>query len=143
MYVFLDFDGVLRRASSARSRFEKDCLDAFETAIRSLPDARIVITSTWRLGIPLEQLRSLFSADVAQRIVGATPDLVEDETHARYKEIQLYLRKRNAEGESWIAIDDQPEHFPQHAPVLITDSDEGFDSACAARLLQLAAKVRR
>ncbi|WP_245901631.1 HAD domain-containing protein [Simplicispira suum] len=44
-----------------------------ESAFRQVPELKLVITSTWRLHSPLEQLQQRFSADVAARIAGATP----------------------------------------------------------------------
>jgi len=140
MYVFLDFDGVLRRLTSEPSRFESDCLKNFGAAIRPLPNVKIVISSTWRLAMSLKELRRLFSTEIAEKIVGVTPTLSEYTTHERYKEIQTYLKKRNIEDESWIAIDDDPEHYPKDAPVLFTDSNKGFDVRCTTQLWEYAVK---
>ena len=61
MFIFLDFDGVLRRKQSPLYKLEEDCLRTFENAVRLLPNAQIVITSSWRIpGMP----RS-FAADFA------------------------------------------------------------------------------
>ena len=140
MYVFLDFDGVLRRVTSDPSRFEIDCLESLESAIRPLPEIKIVISSTWRLAMSLRELRRLFSADVAERIVGVTPDFTAHSTHARYNEVRAYLKDQNAEGENWVAIDDDPEHFPEDAPVIVTNPQQGFNSECAIRLWEYVAK---
>ena len=140
MLIFLDFDGVLRRLTSNPSRFENDCLENFESAIRPLPNVKIVISSTWRLAMSLTKLRRLFSTDVAERIVGVTPDFSAHSTHARYKEIQAYLKDQNTEKENWVAIDDDPEHYPKTAPVLLTDPNTGFDAECATRLWEYVAK---
>ncbi|MDM8561022.1 HAD domain-containing protein [Candidatus Parabeggiatoa sp. HSG14] len=133
MYVFLDFDGVLRRLTSEPSRFESDCLKNFESAIRPLPNVKIVISSTWRLAMSLNELRRLFSTEIAEKIVGVTPTLSKHVTHERYKEIQAYLKKRNIENEGWVAIDDDPEHYPKGLSVLFTDPNEGFDVECVTQ----------
>jgi hypothetical protein len=41
--------------------------------VRRIPGAEIVITSTWREIVGVTSLRKLFTNDVAERIVGATP----------------------------------------------------------------------
>ena len=52
--LFLDFDGVLRRLQAPEGELETCCLEAFEDALRSLPDAEIVITSNWREFNPVD-----------------------------------------------------------------------------------------
>lgn len=133
MYIFLDFDGVLRRLSSEPSRLEQQCIDYFESAIRPFPDIKIVISSTWRLAMPLRELRQPFSSEVANKIIGVTPEVTTPTEYARYDEIQFYLR-RNGMSEAWLAIDDDRDHFPHNAPLLLTDPNVGFDSNCLARL---------
>jgi len=135
--VFLDFDGVLRRTTSNPSRFDADCLENFEGAIRQCPVSKIVITSTWRLAMSLKELRGLFSPDVAARIVGVTPENFEEETYERHAEILAFLAARNVASLPWVAIDDDASYFPPGAPVLITDPARGFDADCAARLAGL------
>ena len=36
----------------------------------------------------------------------------------------------------WLAIDDDPAHYPDYVPVLITDPHRGFDRDSAKRLLE-------
>lgn len=135
--IFLDFDGVLRRATSSPSQFDPDCLENFESAVRQCPVSKIVITSTWRLAVPLKELRNRFSPDVAARIVGVTPENFEEETYERHAEIKAFMEARNVAALPWVAIDDDPLHFPAGAPVLLTDPNKGFDAECAARLVKL------
>ncbi len=56
MYIFLDFDGVLRRLSSDPGKFEEDLLSNFENMIRKHEHLKIVITSTWRLVYSLSEI---------------------------------------------------------------------------------------
>ena len=44
LLIFLDFDRVLRREDAPLSRFEKPLCAAFETAVRRIPKAEIVVT---------------------------------------------------------------------------------------------------
>ncbi len=136
MYIFLDFDGVLRRHGSDPTRLEWSCVEQFEKAVRPLRDLKIVIASTWRLITPLEEIRGYFSADVAECIVGVTPVLTGNDPHARYHEIQRYLDEQQV-SEPWLVIDDEHDRFPRGVPALITDPYQGFDDTCTARLWEL------
>jgi hypothetical protein len=137
MIVFLDFDGVLRRDSSPPLSLQSDCKLHFESAIRPFADVSIVISSTWRLAFSLAELRKNFTSDIAMRIVGKTPELEFEKRHSRYKEILKYLANHSTNSETWVAIDDSPDLFPPEAPLLLTQSDTGFDAACAVRLRQM------
>ena len=134
MKIFLDFDGVLRRESSPNSRLDVDCVCNFESAVLSHPDARVVITSSWRLVQPLDALRLLFPKELRARVEGATPDFPEVEGHPRHAEIQAYLAVHAARGTRWIAIDDDAEQYQRDAPLILVNAATGFDETCAQRL---------
>jgi hypothetical protein len=131
--IFLDFDGVLRRKEAPLHRFEKPLLAAFEGAVRRIPDAQIVITSSWREVIGLSELRKLFSPDVAARIVGVAPF----GNNGRYKEILAYLAQKGAEGGSYIVVDDDPQCHPPDARFLLVDPAKGFSPEEAQRLVEM------
>ena len=81
---------MLRRENAPRYRFEKSLFAAFEAVVRRIPDAQIVVTSTWREVVGLTGLRRLFSPDVAEQIVGVTPfALVRDDSQPRPAETSL------------------------------------------------------
>ncbi|MFZ0335838.1 MAG: HAD domain-containing protein [Candidatus Acidiferrales bacterium] len=134
MLIFLDFDGVLRRKQSPLYRLDADCLGLFEQAVRKLPDAEIVITSTWREAFSLERMRGLFSPDISARIVGATPIDRRREDHYRYREVLAYLKRNGKSGVPWVALDDEPSHYPPFANLILIDGQRGFDSHAAERL---------
>ena len=137
MLVFLDFDGVLRRAGRDLYRLESPLVARFETTLRRLPTADVVISSTWREAFPLDDLRRHFAPDVRHRIVGATPTILVHGDHRRYREVLACLKRSGHGTRSWVAIDDQEEHFPARENVLIVDSAVGFDDDAAAWLLEL------
>ena len=111
MRIFLDFDGVLRRLDSPRAQLDADadCLGQFEAAALSVPEVKVVISSTWRLVHSLASVRALFPPQLAARIEGATPNLLEAEDFARHDEVLAYLASRQLRGSPWIAVDDDPE----------------------------------
>jgi hypothetical protein len=86
--------------------------------------------------MPLKELRSRFSPDVAARVVGVTPENFEEE-YERLAEIKAFLEEKKLTAVPWVAIDDDPLHFPKGAPVLFTDPQKGFDAECAERLVRL------
>src|SRR5688572_17649844 len=108
MKIFLDFDGVLRRDSSPKTRLDPDCVGAFEQAVLTNPKAGVVIVSTWRLVHTLDALRRLFSPAFAARIEGVTPDASDAEEYVRHVEVMAYINKQKLHGVPWIAVDDDP-----------------------------------
>ncbi len=135
MILFLDFDGVLRRASSPLYVFDTDCLEVFEEAVRTLQGVEIVVSSSWREGFSLKEIRSHFSRDIAARIVGATPISEDRDGFYRYREVLAYLERNRLRGRTWLAIDDDPLHYPAGVNVLLVDPVRGFDSEAATRLV--------
>ena len=136
MWVFIDFDGVLRRLSSPPTAFDADCLEDFEATVRKYPAVRIAISSSWRVVERLGTLRGYFSDDIGARILGITPQALDDEPYRRYREIREYLKMRNELETPWVAIDDYADHFPESAPLVLVDGNRGFDARCAAKLVK-------
>ena len=132
--IFLDFDGVLRRKGSPLYQLETDLVNNLEEILRSAPDVKIVITSSWRQAYGLNEMRRLFSEDIAARIEGVTPSSLDMQGFYRYREVLAYLKRFHAPEAPWVAIDDDPEHYPSHAPVLIVDPSRGLDAEIAAEL---------
>ena len=139
MLIFLDIDGVLLPYTAAREGFDPGCLWRFEEVVREVEAARIVISSDWRLVMPLDAIRELFSVDVAERIVGATPVLQGMRRLNRYREVLAYVRAQPAPV-PWVAVDDDPWNYPEEAVdvnLVMTDPDRGLDAPAAARLRRL------
>jgi hypothetical protein len=132
--IFLDFDGVLRRESSPKSRLDADCIESFEDAVQSQAEARIVIASTWRLVHGLDALRSYFSEEVRGRVEGITPDIPDVENYVRHAEVLAYLNRRGLQNTRWIAVDDDAEQFKPGAPLIHVDPSLGFNKECGQRL---------
>jgi hypothetical protein len=133
LLVFLDFDGVLRRKDAPLYRFEEPLLAVFEETVRRIPDAKIVITSSWREVIGLPELRRLFSSDVAARIIGVAPF----GNHGRYGEILSYLEEAGAAGGRWVIVDDDPYGYPRESPLVLVDPSRGFSPEDAQKLVDL------
>jgi hypothetical protein len=136
LLIFLDFDGVLRRKEAPLHRFEKPLVARFEEAVRRIPDAQIVITSSWREVLGLEDLRKLFSADVAERIVGMIPF----GNQGRYGEILAYLKESGSAGLRWVVVDDDPYGYPRDTPLILVDPATGFSEDDARKLVEIGGR---
>lgn len=134
MYVFLDFDGVMRRLTSRPFRFDSDCQERFENVLRSHPGARVVVVSAWRLGLSLESLRRLFSPDIAPRVVGVTPESSDLTGAYRHREVLGYLERNAAPGDPWVVVDDDAAHYPSGVRLVAPDPRHGFDARAATEL---------
>jgi len=148
VFIFLDIDGVLKpdqNSFSCRPHnvFDQNCLDNFENAIRQFDNIKIVISSTWKLVYTLKKIQQLFSDDIQPLVVGMTPDAYGQTTdYERYKEVLAYLKKNNDEDCDWVAIDDDPEHYPKKCTVILTESSTGFNHTSALELERLISEKK-
>jgi hypothetical protein len=108
--IFLDIDGVMNhRNYIVRSRLHE--LQEFcPIAVRNLREiikrtgAKIVLSSTWRQGRTMKQLKTLFSCyDLDQYLIGKTPYL---EDQIRGNEIKQFLDNVFEPVESFVILDD-------------------------------------
>ena len=101
MLIFLDFDGVLRRKDAPLYKLEREVVSRFEEALRAMPGASVVITSSWREAFSLPEMRRSFSPDIAARIVGVTPIAQSRDGCHRHREVMAYLKRNAMEGSPW------------------------------------------
>ena len=127
MLIFLDFDGVLHPKGAGGPRFTR--LSLFEAFLREseISNVNIVISSTWRQAYGLPKLRSFFSVDIANRILGCTPSLESYRSEfERGEEIEVWLSKRPTE--TWVALDDDEEGFAPRlrSKLVLCDGTQGI-----------------
>jgi hypothetical protein len=134
MILFLDFDGVLHPFSRPNGPLVH--VPHFERVMREFPDVDIVISSAWREGHSLQQLRAFFSEDIASRIVDVTPQLDSmDHPFIREAEIRAWLRSAGREREAWVALDDIAPFFsPACRNLLLVDTEVGFNRSTEEKL---------
>jgi hypothetical protein len=112
--LFLDFDGVTHPEFCHESK-HFSCLSVLEHVLRQVPGCDVVISSTWRYQQTLESLRSLFSDDIAPRVIGVTPQFRHLENipdsllgYEREAECNAWLRSNGRVFLPWLAADDRP-----------------------------------
>lgn len=148
MYIFLDIDGVLVKDDEVPiddielleadyAKFDPCCLQEFENVIRDYPATKIVISSAWREQFSLKEIKSRFSEDVAEKIVGVTPVTKVVQKYYRHLEVLEYLKNHHLTETTWVAIDDFAEHFPKGTPMIVTNRYRGFDKTAAEQLITL------
>lgn len=126
--LFLDFDGVLHPQHEARHH-PFGYMDNFCGLMRDadpLGAVSIVISSSWRLLYPLDELRAHFPQDIAARIIDVTPFLLpvnRELKGSREREIMDWMAGHAAEG-AWLAVDDVAMYFEDGCPHLfLVDED--------------------
>ncbi|MBK9152623.1 MAG: hypothetical protein IPM25_00050 [Chloracidobacterium sp.] len=134
VYIFIDFDGVLRRSGSPLYRLERELVLNFSRLLNEFPNVQAVISSSWRDIQTLEQLKAYFPEEIRDRIVGATPRSKQVSENQRYREILAFLKFHRKEDAVWFAVDDDSLHFPESAPVIVTNPANGLDDMVLERL---------
>jgi hypothetical protein len=143
--IFLDFDGVLQ-INRSRSKpyqpgsptFDRESVSNLNRLIE-LTDAKIVVSSSWRLDSDLPLQRLLEFEGVKGEVVGQTPYLGLG-YHGRGAEIYAFLREDNLPIEHFVILDDDIEHdiadyFPNS--LVRTDMASGFDKAAFKQALEI------
>lgn len=163
--IALDFDGVLNSHQSAvfwhhkrdQSKWETEMYESWtgtlkeyiaqefcpiamsnvETLIRKVPDVKIVVSSTWRIGETVESLKKILhpSKLMADAVIDVTPRLGHGV--ARGLEIQKWL-DGHPEVTDFVIIDDDSDMLHLTPNLVLTDSQHGFqykDMLAAVRLL--------
>jgi len=120
--IFLDFDGVLNSDAFFKAndnRYLPETLDLAAVArvntIVARTGAKVVVSSTWRLGYSLDQLKDILGRHhLSGEVIGVTP-VIQDVDEDRV----IVVRKapRGLEIQRW--LDTQPE--PPEAFVILDD----------------------
>jgi hypothetical protein len=92
-------------------------LPDFEAFLRAHPSVGVVLSTSWREDHSLEELRSFFSPDLQNRIIGVTPVLAGG-PGGRLKEILAWIVQHCFHGQ-WAALDDDATLFPAFCDRLV------------------------
>lgn len=141
-YIFMDFDGVTHPWGEIE---DFRSLPLIEDVIREFDEARVVISSDWRMSFSLSRLVGRFSPDIRARVVGASPHLIPKsgpELHGlREREALLWLGQHvpDVERAAWCALDDAPGNWLTRSRLVLTDFKRGFteeDATVLRRMLE-------
>lgn len=106
-YLFLDIDGVLQTPSLG-DFIEMEHQPTLEAWLLEQPSVSVVLTSSHREGLNLEQLKARFSSPVAQRIVGMTAQSPLGRAYGgRQREIEDWMKTAPVPNAPWVALDDE------------------------------------
>lgn len=133
--VFLDIDGVLNNLSSALAlgnpskHLDPVCVGLIERLLKEA-DAKVVVSSSWRIGRTVESLQqeldSLWANKIADRIIGKTGDGYNGH---RGRQIKEWIEV-NAPDCSYVILDDDSDMLPAQKPYFVkTTFEDGFRAA--------------
>lgn len=158
-YLFLDIDGVLNtgrysdylienglcETDADGYLFDPEAVQNLEHIIEAT-DAKIIITSTWRLDGDMQVLWR--NRNLAGEVIGITPTLLREKAIGR---IRMYYGHRGEEVERWLQdnaiasynyaiLDDEDDYLPHQAEHLIlTDPMTGITKDIAESVISLLA----
>jgi 8-oxo-dGTP pyrophosphatase MutT (NUDIX family) len=142
----LDIDGIFHPEGCPPDE-EWVHLERFEDAMREVPTVKIVITSMWRHDHTLAELRSHFSADIAARIIGTTPDFykpgLEYTRGLRQRELEAWVAE-HAPGALWLGLEDRAAYYDEDCEtvLLVRHADDGGIGLQHEDLIDLVARLR-
>lgn len=147
--LFLDIDGVMNtdesRGEAAAAGKTVDVINPenakyLNTLQRLLPDLRIVVSSTWRLIYPLEQIeRKLRAAGYeGEPLLDRTPCHGRGDPFdsCRGGEIQSWINK-NAKGVPYAIVDDHDNMGPVLDRLVQTHPEVGLDGTAVEAIVEL------
>ena len=156
-YLFLDIDGVLNTGKyqdilmeSGQHLFDEDGALFDPEAIQNLEgiieetDAKIVITSTWRLDGDMQALWK--NRDLAGEVVGVTPTVLKGKAIGKLKvhyghrgmEVEEWLQSDAIEPYNYAILDDEDDFLPHQANHLVlTNPYDGLTREIADRVIEI------
>ena len=141
MYIFLDVDGVLNRESDWNKHFtlNPECIANFKELVKHIPDAKIVLSSTWRNGIARDGKKAKHIEDLISMIETAGIHTVDKTAYSpdgnRSREIEYFLKRH--EKDNYLILDDDRSIFDKGTSNLyIIDSIKGITSDDVTRIIK-------
>lgn len=157
--LFLDIDGVLATQGVRYNHFDPACVAELNWVFEAVPGLKLVLSSTWRLGLPVSAIRKMMyngfgpcrdRGTVAQEngvlrdaIIGATPRIYDV---PRGAEIQEWFEQVAGmiEVEAFVILDDDSDMEPYMANLVQTDPYTGMSREHADEVIaRLAVGERR
>lgn len=149
MILFLDFDGVLHPDPCLDEQLFQN-VPRLAQAVVEFPEASIVLSTSWRTFLGLEQLVRPLDGELRRRVIGVTPRFADFSApralvpYRRQAECVQWLKENGMDDAAWIALDDRPSWFEPYCDNLIVcDALVGFNEESAGRLRTAMLRARR
>ncbi len=133
--IFLDIDGVLApiRRWDRYGDLEPACVAVLNEIVEGAR-AEVVVSSTWRYGKSVAELRAMLAAaGFTGRVIGKTP--LGPVGADRGEEIAAWLAKHRVAG--YAIVDDHPNVGALRGRLLLTDPARGLERAHAKRAIEI------
>lgn len=149
MILFLDYDGVLHPdpCNDAQRLFQH--APRLAHVLADFPEVCVVLSTSWRALRTIDELVSRLPADLAARVVGTTPHIVDFQVPAhllpypRHAECLQWLLERGQADRDWLALDDRPYWFKPYCEQLIAcNGGTGLTEEVVAYLRSALARNR-
>jgi hypothetical protein len=147
--LFLDFDGVLHPdpCRDPARLFERAPL--LDQVLQGFPEVGIVLSTSWRNALSMDQLAAALPIGLAQRMLGVTPVFAEFDAplhlmpYSRHAECVRWLAENGQDDRDWIALDDRAYWFAPFCEFLVLcDPASGLTEAGAGRLRSALTRLR-
>ena len=155
-YLFFDIDGVLNTGRYSNHLVDNGLCETdadgylFPEAVKNLQyiieetDAKIIITSTWRLDGDMQALWR--NRDLAGEVIGVTPTIQKEKAIGK---IKIWYGHRGIEVEEWLSanatapykyaiLDDEDDYLPSQSDHLVlADPMTGITKEVADKVISL------
>jgi hypothetical protein len=149
LILFLDFDGVLH-PDPCREEHMFQHAPRLARTLAEFPETSVVLSTSWRTFLQLDQLVAPLHAELQRRVIGVTPRFADFAApralvpYRRQAECMQWLADNGVSGAAWLALDDRPSWFVPYCENLIAcDALAGFDDEVAGRLRSALLRARR
>lgn len=156
-YLFLDIDGVLNtgrysdylienglcETDADGYLFDPEAVQNLEHIIEAT-DAKIIITSTWRLDGDMQVLWR--NRNLAGEVIGVTPTLLREKGVGKFRcwfgdrgmEVEAWLKDNAIDPYKYAILDDEDDYLPHQAEHLIlTEPMTGITKDVAEKVISL------
>ena len=143
--IFLDFDGVINPSMkfSSTGDFSKICCQNLQSILKAVPDATVVISSSWRT-YGLAACKDILKGCGIdpKRVVDVTEGSKKEGEFGREHHIEKWLRL-HPEVDTFVILDDEAEVPDLKSNYVNTNSVIGLTSADADKAIEILSKTSK
>ena len=113
--------------------------------LEKVPEARIVISTSWRNMISQPWLGELLLPQVRQKVEGVLDrfDAESNSSGVRGQLMVQWLKHKNEPDAVWVALDDHSDHYTGHSDHLVKTHWRGLDQHAVVKTVQKINKFMR